>query len=439
MGVVHFLLVTKFFSLFFRSSFASSDIITSSKSLRDGQTCVSSGGTFEMGFFSPGTSTNRYLGIWYKDIPIRTIVWVANRATPVNDSSGILRVEDTTGSLVILNENQSVEVWSTNGSRRVEYLVAQLLDSGNLVLKKGLNADDQNMDIVWQSFDYPSDTLVPGMKLGWDKRTGINRQLTSWKNPNDPSPSDFTGGFEHNAFPEIVIRRGPEPLTRSGPWNGYRFSGVPSLTPNKYYNFSFVSNEYETYYAFNVFGGFKIITVLETNGASALTSVWHETEKYWLPYTVLPSDICEHFGRCGAYGICSTIGSDGMPECLCFPGFKPNFQDQWDTMTWSNGCVRVHPLNFSLRHTFVQVSGIKLPDTRNSWINRSLSLEECRVKCLSNNSCTAYSNVDIRESGSGCAIWFHDLLDVRKLGDTGQNIHLRMPYLESGMYQISSS
>ncbi|KAL9671072.1 hypothetical protein QQ045_008636 [Rhodiola kirilowii] len=434
MGILYFLLASAgFFPLFFRLSLAL-DMISLSRSLRDGETCVSSNGIFEMGFFSPGTSTNRYLGIWYRNIPTRTAIWVANRASPVNDSSGILIIKNSTGNLVILSKNRNVEVWSSNISRRVKYPLAQLLDSGNFILREGLEGKDPNLDYAWQSFDYPTDTLVPGMKLGWDLRTGINRRLASWKNGNDPAPSDFSCGMEHGAFPEIVIRKGLRPITRTGPWNGYRFSGIPSLTPSMYYNFSFVSNENETYYTYNVLGVFKIMTVLnETNGASVTTYAWLEAEKYWQPYITLPSEICEHYGRCGAYGICSFIGFDGLPQCLCFKGFKPRYQEKWDSMNWSDGCVRILPLNCSSNDAFVKVAGIILPDTANSWLNKSMSLQECRVKCLSNCSCTAYANADIRGAGSGCVIWFNDLLDVRELGDAGQDINLRMPYSDPGV------
>ncbi|PON53010.1 Bulb-type lectin domain containing protein [Parasponia andersonii] len=48
-------------------------------SLREGTTLVSKQGTFELVFFSPGSSNNCYLGIWYENIPVRTIVWVANQ------------------------------------------------------------------------------------------------------------------------------------------------------------------------------------------------------------------------------------------------------------------------------------------------------------------------------------------------------------------------
>ncbi|GJV67663.1 mutator type transposase, partial [Tanacetum coccineum] len=40
-----------------------------------------------------------------------------------------------------------------------------LLDSGNLVLQE-LFPDGYQKKVLWQSFDYPTDTLLPGMKLG---------------------------------------------------------------------------------------------------------------------------------------------------------------------------------------------------------------------------------------------------------------------------------
>ncbi|RXH83015.1 hypothetical protein DVH24_003513 [Malus domestica] len=60
---------------------------------------------------------------------------------------------------------------------------------------------------LWQSFDYPSDTWLPGMKLGWDLRTGLKQLLSSWKDSEDPSPGDFTYGIETKlqAYPEAYI------------------------------------------------------------------------------------------------------------------------------------------------------------------------------------------------------------------------------------------
>ncbi|KAJ4970959.1 hypothetical protein NE237_004058 [Protea cynaroides] len=82
----------------------------------------------------------------------------------------------------LINPSETV-LWSTNASK-AENPVAQLLDSGNLVIK-----DDSQENHLWQSFDYPTNTLLPGMKLCWNLRTGLNRFLSSWKSDSDPSTS----------------------------------------------------------------------------------------------------------------------------------------------------------------------------------------------------------------------------------------------------------
>ncbi|RHN62550.1 putative non-specific serine/threonine protein kinase [Medicago truncatula] len=68
----------------------SSDTISIHKPLRDGELLVSKSKTFALGFFTPGKSTSRYVGIWYYNLPIQTVVWVANRNSPINNTSGIL-------------------------------------------------------------------------------------------------------------------------------------------------------------------------------------------------------------------------------------------------------------------------------------------------------------------------------------------------------------
>nr|CAD1829406.1 unnamed protein product [Ananas comosus var. bracteatus] len=157
--------------------------------LADGNsTLVSASGVFELGFFSPGNSRNRYLGLWYKNIGVQTIVWVANREDPIADRTGLLKIGGGDGNLILSNQSSYV-FWSTNTSSAgggAAKPVAQLLDSGNFVLKADAG-DSDGYGFLWQSFDYPTDTLLPGMKLGWDFRRGLDRALTTWKSPDDPS------------------------------------------------------------------------------------------------------------------------------------------------------------------------------------------------------------------------------------------------------------
>uniref|UniRef100_A0A2N9ICC8 Bulb-type lectin domain-containing protein n=1 Tax=Fagus sylvatica TaxID=28930 RepID=A0A2N9ICC8_FAGSY len=84
------------------------DSITQSQSFSEGMTLVSKDGSFELGFFSPSSSKNRYLGIWYKNIPVQTVVWVANRLNPINDSSSVLMV-NSSGMKIGWNSRNGLE------------------------------------------------------------------------------------------------------------------------------------------------------------------------------------------------------------------------------------------------------------------------------------------------------------------------------------------
>jgi len=192
---------------------------------------VSAGGTYELGFFSPGKSRNRYLGIWYGKISVQTAVWVANRETPLNDSSGVVRLTNQ-GLLVLLNRSGSI-IWSSNTSTPARNPVAQLLDTGNLVLKE---EGDNNMEnSLWQSFDYPGNTLILGMKVGRNIKTGMDWYVTSWKSPDDPSRGNITGILVPEEYPELLLLEDSKPKHRAGPWNGLQFSGMAQVKPNHVY------------------------------------------------------------------------------------------------------------------------------------------------------------------------------------------------------------
>ncbi|KAH9803166.1 Receptor-like serine/threonine-protein kinase SD1-8 [Citrus sinensis] len=394
--------------LFFlsESSFAS-DTITSSQSLSDGRTLVSKDGSFELGFFSPGSSKNRHVGIWYKNMPVKTVVWVANRINPINDSSGLLVVNET-GNLVLTSQNKSV-VWSANLSKEVRTpVVLQLLDSGNLVLRG--ERDGGSETYLWQSFDYPSDTLLPGMKLGWDLKTGLERRITSWKSPDDPSPGNFTWAVERQDNPELIMWKGSRKFHRGGPWNGLVF------------------NEDELYYTFDMTDKdvFSRIVMNQTLYVRHQFT-WDKATQSWELYANVPRDLCDTYALCGDYGIC--IISD-TPFCQCLKGFKPKSRGYVD---WSQGCVRDKSLNYSTQDGFIKFTELKLPDATSSWVSKSMNLYECQDKCLDNSSCMAYTNSDIRGEGSGCAMWFGDLIDMRSFPDGGQDFYIRMSASELGV------
>ena len=201
---------------------------------------VSNQGNFILGFFEL-KGNNYYLGIWYNDNRQRldNLVWVANRDTPVLDNSGSLTI-DNNGNLKISN-NESLFIVLYSGQERGNNTIAVLLDNGNFVLREQ-SSDRQ----LWQSFDYPTHVLLPGMKLGVNWKTGHTWSLRSWRGLNVPEVGDFTLVLNPNQTNRLVILWHGNIYWTSEPWNNGRFENLYS----KYY-FSHVSNENETYFNYS--------------------------------------------------------------------------------------------------------------------------------------------------------------------------------------------
>ncbi|KAG2680798.1 hypothetical protein I3760_11G114600 [Carya illinoinensis] len=402
------------------------DTLPSSQSIRDGDTLVSASGTFEMGFFSPGSSKSRYVGIWYA-ISSGTVVWVANRDTPLNDHSGVLTVTDE-GVLALLNSTNHV-VWSTNTSRTAEINpVVQLLDTGNLVVKDG-NVDDPDR-FLWQSFDYPCDTLLPEMKLGRNLETGLDRFISSWKSTEDPGRGDFSVRLDPRGLPQIVLMKGNTIKISSGSWNGLRFTGYPGLNRNPVFEYEFVMNQNEVYYKFKLVNPSVFSRYMINPSGVAQRFMWMDRTRSWELFSTSQADACQRYAFCGAYATCD---ADSSPACACLEGFLPKSPKDWKSVDWSDGCVRRTPLVCNIGNGFRKYTGLKLPDTSSSWFNATLSLDECEGLCLKNCSCTAYSNLDIRGKGSGCLLWFGKLIDIVLYPQGGQELSIKMASSEFGM------
>ncbi|CAN6684359.1 unnamed protein product [Malus baccata var. baccata] len=395
--------------------------ITPSGYIRDGETLVSVGGSYELGFFSPGKSKSRYLGIWYT-VSTDAVVWVANRETPLGDSSGLLKLTEQ-GVLVLLNSSNNI-VWSSNSSRTAGNPVSQLLDSGNLVVQDGKETNPDNF--LWQSFDYPCDTFLPEMKIGWDLVTGLERYISSWKSTEDPAPGEFSVQMDQHGLPQVLIMKGAKIQARGGSWNGLYLTGFGYgvREPNPISGSEFVMNKDEVYFEYrlrnmSVFSRY----VLNPFGNVQRFTWVHQTQSWELSYT-FQADRCENYALCGPFSSCSINSSS--PICACLKGFVPKSLKDWNSGYWSDGCVRRTPSACSVGDGFLKYSGIKLPDTSSSWFDKSMSLGECNGLCWGNCSCTAYANLDIREGGSGCVLWFGNLIDIKEFTPGGgQDLYIR--------------
>ncbi|PON49306.1 S-receptor-like serine/threonine-protein kinase [Parasponia andersonii] len=415
-----------FFSLALFCS--ANDTISQGEVVRDGEsssarTLVSAGDNFELGFFSPDNSTSRFVGIWYRNLPELAVVWVANREAPIRDRTGALTL-GSDGNLVIL-DGMNNSIWTSNTSSVVsENATARLNDDGNLVLSNG-----KNVTPYWESFNDPTDTYLPGMKVKADAAEGENRCFTSWKSRNDPSKGNFTMGVDPRGSPQIVIWNGQNRRWRSGHWNWQIFTGVPNMTANLLYGFRLVDgNKFFTYKTLNPSD--KLRFRIEWDGFEQQLR-WEVGNKKWglLQSQPAVTNDCELYNMCGKYGVCSSWES---PTCRCMQGFEPTHWEQWSRGNWSGGCKRRTPLkcetksNVNEEDGFVMEKWVKLPDFAD--LVALLPTASCEDECLKSCDCKAYADVN----GIGCMVWKETLLDIQHFKRGGNTLNIRLAHDDLG-------
>ncbi|MQM01566.1 hypothetical protein Taro_034323 [Colocasia esculenta] len=412
------LCVATFLSAIALVSAAEGDSLSVGQSMKHNASLVSGQGSFRLGFFT-SRPNHTYLGIWYNRIPVRTVVWVANRLRPLPDSTGSLLLRQN-GSLVLADAAGTV-YWSTDPvPANLSNPVARLLEEGNLVV-----SGDGPGSYAWQSFTQPTDTLLPGMNIGLNRRTGENYNLTSWKANDDPSPGDFSWVLVVRGVPQPFVVNGTEPLWRGGPWVDERFSGIPQMKSNSMFSYGFTSNSDGIYFRFYQWNTSMVtrITVFPSGVATHL--VWDDGRGSWEWAWDSSNDTCDRLDVCGPNAVCEVKTS--VPVCSCLQGFQSAQQQQSGRAGVATGaaavCERKKPLACpGGKDEFVLVSGAKLPDTSQATASK-MGFDECRAVCLGNCSCTAFSS---GADGSGCITWFGNLTDLRLYSGMGQDLYLRI-------------
>ncbi|KAF7842150.1 G-type lectin S-receptor-like serine/threonine-protein kinase RKS1 isoform X1 [Senna tora] len=428
--------------LCFKSS-TTSDTITIHKPIRDGDLLISKAQNFALGFFSPGKSSFRYVGIWYYNLSEQTIVWVANRNNPINDTSGVLSI-DQQGNLVLnhnLSNGSNIPMWSTNVSvirTPSSEVIGRISDLGNLVLTQD---DSERSSVIWESFDHPTDTYLPYAKLGVNKRTGRIYALQSWKTEDDPEPGSFTLGFNTSGKAQMFLFKNNLPWWRAGSYNGEIFVGIPFMKRAlaTTYNISVVDNDNEFMFFFYPFDKSVITRVVAHQSGFFQTFTWDHQMKQWNRYWSAPQVNCDNYGTCGSNSECNPLDYEDF-QCSCLPGFEPKNPNEWyQSRDASEGCERKKgSLICGNGEGFVKVENVKIPDTSVAIAKMGLSLEECESECLRNCSCVAYAAADVRNGGSGCLAWYGTLMDAQKLSDLGQDLFVRVDAVDLANYARKS-
>ncbi|XP_039851231.1 G-type lectin S-receptor-like serine/threonine-protein kinase At2g19130 [Panicum virgatum] len=272
--------------------------------------------------------------------------------------------------------------------------IPTLLNSWNLVLLDTSNSSAPRT--LWQSFDHPTDTLLPGAKLGREA-TGVTRRLVSRKSAATPSPGPYCFEVDPDA-PQLVVKLCGSPVAywATGAWNGRYFGNIPELAGNvPSFHLAFVDDAREEYLQFNVTAEATVTrNIVDVDGQNK-HQVWIDASQAWLTLYAGPKAPCDVYAACGPFAVCSY--ATGLQPCGCMKGFSVRSPVEWEQGDRTGGCVRDAALDCTSGNStasstdgFHSMPGIGLPD-RGRGMQNVRSSAECSTACLKNCSCTAYS------------------------------------------------
>ncbi|GLJ33001.1 hypothetical protein SUGI_0664560 [Cryptomeria japonica] len=399
---------------------AAEDTLSLGSSLRKNQTIISKNGTFELGFFCPNGTTNWYVGIWYAHISVKTIVWVANRETPVTNMPGVVTLS-TSGYLTV-SDLQGKVIWSSNDTQQAKASRASILDTGNFVLLGVQNTSE----IVWESFAYPTDHFLPKMKF-WK---GL--KLNAWKSSVDPAPGPFF--LQMNPSPGkkdfLLQYKNGVSYYSSGDWTGKYYSTMPQAVSDTSFEQELVEfSPTRLYYTYDLTPKVRSKTmvreILRSNGE---LTVYYLINNNWNLVYYTPVSDCAVYGLCGAYGVC--FKQQNNQSCSCMEGFHPRDATAWSSQEWwSGGCVRRTPLNCTAINGsgsnttdgFLQISNYDLSDKEAVQYTQESTLQGCKTACLDDCSCMAFVFTN-----SNCKLWLGDLLGMQATSSGRQTFFIRL-------------
>ncbi|XP_061357604.1 G-type lectin S-receptor-like serine/threonine-protein kinase At1g67520 [Gastrolobium bilobum] len=299
------------------------------------------------------------------------LVWVANRDQPVDQDSavllldhyGVLKIESKDGDPIILYSSP----------QPVNNTMATLLNTGNFVLQQ-LHPNGTKT-VLWQSFDHPTDTLIPGMKLGVNLKTGHNWSLVSWFTDNIPSSGPFRLEWEPRRR-ELIIRRGAQVYWTSKELGNNRFEHISGE-----FQYDIVSNENEEYFTL-------------TTG--------NEEHTIW---TLL-----------GTGQLMNRKGNDIARADKCY-----GYNDDGGCQKWEKIPTCRDPGDeFDIKVGFP-------PSTNNNitsyQANSSYGPSDCQAFCWSNCSCVGFSA--LYDNGTGCILW-NSMVGISVASSGGQKFYVKV-------------
>ncbi|KAM4121643.1 hypothetical protein ACJW30_01G020000 [Castanea mollissima] len=291
------------------------------------------------------------------------------------------------GNLILIDAGKFT-VWATNTFSLSSVVQLSLYNTGNLVLC------NRESVILWQSFDFPPNTLLPQQLL-------LETQNFFFDNNNVLSLL-FNG-------PEVSSIYWPEPWLLS--WEAGRSTFSSSD------DFTFLSNDYGVVLHRRL--------TLDYDGNIRLYS-WEKERQTWVVSWQAIQKPCRINRVCGANSLCKYVVGSGR-KCSCLPGYKiKNGSD------WSYGCEPKFDLPHNKHESvFLLLSNVEFYGYDVDYFT-NYTLDHCTNSCLQLHNCKAVQYVF--EKGD---CFLKSLLNGYHSPDFQKDIYLRLPKNYSFLYSSS--
>ncbi|KAH0764802.1 hypothetical protein KY285_000673 [Solanum tuberosum] len=311
---------------------------------------------FALGFQKIGNESRYLLAIWFNKITDKTIVWSANRNNLALDGSKVQLSAD--GRLVLTDPNGQ-EMWA-RGMANAQLAYGAMLDNGNFVLATS------SSDTLWQSFNEPTDTILPGQVLNQD-----NSLVSSFSDTNVSS-----GRFEFilQTDGNLVLYTVNYPAEATNLHIGHLCQLAVVIRSQSMYHRAIL--EYD--------GVFRHYVHPKSSGREPMA---------WSSLYNIPDNICLSIrqrtggGACGFNSLCS-IGTDQRLRCDCPLGYI--LDDPNDKLGSCRQNFSEQNCNHESREvesfTFHEMLDTNWPDSDYE-SHRDVSEDWCRQSCLNDCFC----------------------------------------------------
>lgn len=342
---------------------------------RPNDVLTSPNGIFSAGFHLVEENAY-YFAIWFNEPSSdkdRTIVWIANRDQPVNRKRSKLFLLKN-GNLILTDAGQ-ITIWSTGTVSRSSSQL-HLDDTGNMVLRTS------DGDVLWQSFDSPTDTLLPEQPL---TRSG---KLVSSRSQTNLSSGFYKLFFDNDNVLRLIYDSiqfssvyWPAPWLLSWESGRSTYNNSKTAVLDSLGNFS--SSDDFTFMSADYGANIQRMLRIDYDGNVRLYSRENLGEK-WVVMWQAFSDTCKIHGLCGANSLCSYSPNSGR-KCSCLQGYKMRNQSDW-----FYGCEPEFTLTCGKNDsTFIKISNSEFFGYDSGFYPNS-TFDNCMDLCLQMCDCVGF-------------------------------------------------